>query len=66
MITTELMLPRQKCFYMLRSKQLSRCPAAAVVFLPSSHIGDNIIILSHILHLFETKQKEMFSESKNT
>lgn len=66
MIATELMLPKQKCFYMLRSKQLSRYPATVVLFLPSSHIGGNTIILSHILHLFETKQKEIVSESKNT
>lgn len=31
-ITSELMLPKQKCFYMLRNKQLNRCPAAAVCF----------------------------------
>lgn len=56
-IATELMLPKQKCFYRLKSKQLSRYLAAAVVFLPSSYISGDMLTLSNILGLFERKQK---------
>lgn len=56
-ITTELMLPKQKRFYILRSKQLSKYPATVVVLLPSSYTGADINPEPCNSPL-ETKQKE--------
>lgn len=64
MITTELMLPKQKRFYMLRSKQLSKYPATVAVLLPSSYTGADMTVPSHVTGLLETKQEKTSANPK--